>query len=109
MPEDVGASPMRGSARPPAARPDTPEDRAGGIESAGRGAHASPAAGPLTGYQVDGEDGTYVISRQDGRTVGAFYAESDPGWWRGAVNGRVKRVFVPGAEPLDVAARFLRN
>ena len=62
------------------------------------------------GYEVEGQDGTFIlVDRRSGDVVGAFYAEeNEPGWWRGHVHGRVRRLFVPAAEPLEVAARFLR-
>ncbi|RKS76501.1 hypothetical protein BZB76_1857 [Actinomadura pelletieri DSM 43383] len=62
-----------------------------------------------SGYEVDGEDGTYVITDPDvGRTVGVYYRlDDEPGWWRGTVHGRVRRLFLPAVEPLEVATRFL--
>ena len=62
------------------------------------------------GYEVEGQDGTFIlVDRRTGHVAGAFYAEeNEPGWWRGHVHGRVRRLFVPAAEPLEVAARFLR-
>ncbi|RKS79266.1 hypothetical protein BZB76_0718 [Actinomadura pelletieri DSM 43383] len=49
------------------------------------------------GYEVDGEDGAYLITdRRGGRIVGVFYAEENaPGWWRGRAHGKVRRLFVP--------------
>ncbi|RFS81224.1 hypothetical protein D0T12_33165 [Actinomadura spongiicola] len=66
--------------------------------------------GASDGYEIDGDSGTYVITDPHvDRIVGAYYAESAPGWWRGVVHGRVRRLFVPCAGPLDVAARMLRR
>ncbi|MUN38993.1 hypothetical protein [Actinomadura litoris] len=58
-------------------------------------------------YDVEGKDGVFVIAEQTGKVIGVFYAESDLGWWRGHVRGRVRRLFIPAAEPLDVGRRFL--
>lgn len=62
-------------------------------------------------YEVYGKAGVFVIAERDGPVVGAFYAPTDlgPGWWRGHVFGKVRRFFLPGVEPVDVAARFMHS
>lgn len=62
-------------------------------------------------YEVDGADGAYIIvERASGTTVGAFVAvDGEPGWWRGVVRGVVRRLFVPAADPVDMAGRFLHR
>ena len=59
--------------------------------------------------RVYGKDGVFIVAEEpDGAVIAAFYAlEGEPGWWRGHAFGRVKRVFAPGAEPPDVAAKFM--
>ncbi|WP_433136145.1 hypothetical protein ACQPZ8_28385 [Actinomadura nitritigenes] len=63
-----------------------------------------------TQYGVRGKDGVFILVHEpSSEVVGAFYAEEDePGWWRGAAWGHVRRFFIPGAEPVDIAVRFLR-
>ncbi len=47
----------------------------------------------------------FVIAEQaPGRVSGVLYAKSDLGWWCGHIRGRVRRLFVPAAEPLGWAA-----
>jgi hypothetical protein len=61
-------------------------------------------------YEVrGGEDGVYLLIGPSGSTVGAFYREDQPGWWRGAAFGHVRKLFLPAAEPLDVGRRFLQS
>lgn len=67
---------------------------------------------PPEGYEVYGgtSDDVYVIAERDGGVVAAFYAlESSPGWWRGHAFGRVRQLYLPGAEPLTVAERFVHR
>ncbi|WP_433463216.1 hypothetical protein [Spirillospora sp. CA-128828] len=64
-----------------------------------------------SGHEVYGKNGVFIIAeRPSGDVVSAFYAvEGSPGWWRGHAFGRVRRLFLPGAEPLTVAERFMRR
>lgn len=66
----------------------------------------------MTGFEVYGDAGAYVITREgNGRIEGCFYAQPDnPQWWRGHARGVVREIYVPGgdANPAHVAARFLR-
>lgn len=64
---------------------------------------------PDRAYEVIGGDGVYIVADRDsGDIVATFYAETDPGWWRGHAFGRVRRLFLPGhSDPVAVAGRFL--
>ncbi len=61
--------------------------------------------------RVYGKDGVWIVAEtNDGPVIAAFYAlDEAPGWWRGHAWGRVKQLFLPGKEPRDVAASFLRK
>lgn len=60
---------------------------------------------------IGGEDtGVYLLVHQpSGHTVGAFYRQDKPGWWRGAAWGHPREFFLPAAGPLDVGRRFLQS
>lgn len=61
-------------------------------------------------YEVYGKNGVFIVAEPSGDVIGAFYAvEGSPGWWRGHAFGRVRKVFLPAAEPLTVAERFMRR
>jgi hypothetical protein len=63
-----------------------------------------------TQYEVRGKEGVFILVHEpSGDVVGAFYAEpNEPGWWRGAAWGHVRRFYIPGAEPVDIGERFLK-
>ncbi|QXJ22190.1 hypothetical protein AGRA3207_003152 [Actinomadura graeca] len=61
-------------------------------------------------YEVVGDATMIIIVDAETRdVVGAAYAEEDPRWWRGVLNGRVRRLYVPADVPdphMDVARRL---
>ncbi|WP_433465688.1 hypothetical protein [Spirillospora sp. CA-128828] len=63
------------------------------------------------GRKVYGKNGVFIVAEEpSGDVIGAFYAlEGEPGWWRGHAYGRVRRLFLPAAEPLKVAERFMQR
>ena len=55
-------------------------------------------------------DGVWIVAEVDGPVVAALYrAEGAPGWWRGHYRGRVRQLYLPQAEPIDAARRFLAS
>lgn len=61
-------------------------------------------------YEVYGGkvDGVYVVSQPGGPVIAAFYAvPGSPDWWRGHSFGKVRQLYLPGVDPVDVAGRFI--
>lgn len=114
-PQNVDATPSRGSSRPPVARPDLPGVRQAGTSAPATGTGEPPARSnrgrrALGRHEVYGKEGVWIVAEQGGPVVAAFYEVEDwPGWWRGHCRGRTKKVYAPGAEPLLVAERFLHR
>ena len=52
----------------------------------------------------------YIVHRATDAIVGAFYAMElapEPGWWWGHAFYRAQKLYLPEAEPLDVAVALM--